>query len=90
VNAYGVEYGAPADATTPSLTSWMAIAYGDAAFLRTDQAFLFTGATLLGVLALASVAVLVGGRVRPAPVQTRGRPHRYSASAAAHARHDRP
>jgi putative ABC transport system permease protein len=41
----------------------MEIAYGDAAFLRTDQAFLFTGTVLLGVLALASVAVLVGGRL---------------------------
>ena len=63
VNAYGLKYGAPADATTPFLTSWTAIAYGDASFLRTDQAFLFTGATLLGLLALASVAVLVGGRL---------------------------
>jgi putative ABC transport system permease protein len=63
VNAYGLKYGASDDATTPSLTSWMVTAYGDASFLRTDQAFLFTGATLLGVLALASVAVLVGGRL---------------------------
>jgi putative ABC transport system permease protein len=63
VNAYGLQYDAPADATTPSLTAWTEIAYGDASFLRTDQAFLFTGATLLGVLALASVAVLVGGRL---------------------------
>jgi putative ABC transport system permease protein len=63
VNAYGLNYGAPADATAPFLTSWMAVAYGDASFLRTDQAFLFTGATLLGVLALASVTVLVGGRL---------------------------
>jgi len=63
VNAHGLKYGAPLDATTPSLTSWMAIAYGDAGFLRTDQSFLFSGATLLGVLALASVAVLVGGRL---------------------------
>ncbi len=62
-DAYGLKYGAPADATTPFLTSWTEVAYGDAAFLRTDQAFLFTGATLLGVLALASVAVLVGGRL---------------------------
>jgi putative ABC transport system permease protein len=63
VNAYGLKYGAPVTATTPSLTSWMAISYGDASFLRTDQSFLFSGATLLGVLALASVAVLVGGRL---------------------------
>jgi putative ABC transport system permease protein len=63
VNAYGLKYGAPADATAPFLTSWMAIAYSDAGFLRTDQAFLFTGTVLLGLLALASVAVLVGGRL---------------------------
>jgi ABC-type antimicrobial peptide transport system permease subunit len=63
VNVYGLKYSAPADATTPFLTSWTGLAYGDAAFLRTDQAFLFTGATLLGLLALASVAVLVGGRL---------------------------
>jgi ABC-type antimicrobial peptide transport system permease subunit len=63
VNAYGLKYGAPADATAPFLTSWMAIAYGDAGFLRTDQSFLFTGTALLGLLALASVTVLVGGRL---------------------------
>ena len=72
VNAYGVNNSAPAegkkgdgpaDATTPSLTSWMETAYSDASFLRTDQSFLFTGTVLLGLLALASVAVLVGGRL---------------------------
>ena len=63
VNAYGLQFDTPADATTPSLTAWTEIAYGDASFLRTDQAFLFTGATLLGVLALASVAILVGSRL---------------------------
>jgi putative ABC transport system permease protein len=49
--------------TSPFLTSWTVIAYGDASFLRSDQAVLLTGATLLGLLALASVAVLVGGRL---------------------------
>jgi putative ABC transport system permease protein len=63
VNAYGATYGAPASATAPFLTSWTQVAYGDASFVRTDQSFLFAGATLLGVLALASVAVLVGGRL---------------------------
>ncbi|HXC83880.1 MAG TPA: FtsX-like permease family protein [Trebonia sp.] len=66
VNAYGLKYSAPADATAPFLTSWTEVAYGDAAFLRTDQAFLFTGTVLLGLLALASVAVLVGGRLAEA------------------------
>jgi putative ABC transport system permease protein len=63
VDAYGVSNGTPANATTPFLTSWMETAYSDASFLRTDQAFLFTGTVLLGLLALASVAVLVGGRL---------------------------
>ena len=62
VNAF-VNAHSSSNASAPFLTSWTATAYGDAAFLRTDQAFLFTGATLLGVLALASVAVLVGGRL---------------------------
>ena len=62
VNAYSD--GNPA---SPGLTSWTAIAYGDSSFLRTDQAFLLTGATLLGLLALASVAVLVGAGWRKAP-----------------------
>jgi putative ABC transport system permease protein len=63
VNAYGLKYNAPANATRPFLTPWTETAYSDASFLRTDQSFLFTGATLLGLLALASVAVLVGGRL---------------------------
>jgi putative ABC transport system permease protein len=63
VNAYGLNYNAPSNGTKPFLTPWTATAYGDAAFLRTDQSFLFSGATLLGLLALASVAVLVGGRL---------------------------
>ncbi len=57
MNAYGTS------STSPFLTSWTVIAYGDASFLRSDQGLLLTGATLLGLLALASVAVLVGGRL---------------------------
>jgi putative ABC transport system permease protein len=62
VNAF-VNTHSSGNASSPFLTSWMVTAYGDAGFLRTDQAFLFTGTTLLGLLALASVAVLVGGRL---------------------------
>jgi putative ABC transport system permease protein len=62
VNAF-VNAHSSNNTSAPFFTSWTAIAYGDASFLRTDQAFLFTGATLLGLLALASVAVLVGGRL---------------------------
>jgi putative ABC transport system permease protein len=67
VNGYGngiqQNKGGPTATTTPFLTPWTDTAYTDAGFLRTDQAFLFTGATLIGLLALASVAVLVGGRL---------------------------
>jgi putative ABC transport system permease protein len=48
---------------SPFLTSWTMVAYQDSSFLRSDQAVLLTGATLLGLLALASVAVLVGSRL---------------------------
>ena len=51
------------NATSPFLTSWTVTADQDNSFVRSDQALLFTGAVLLGVLALASVAVLVGGRL---------------------------
>jgi ABC-type antimicrobial peptide transport system permease subunit len=51
------------NASSPYLYSWTAVAYDDSSFLRSDQALLLTGATLLGLLALASVAVLVGGRL---------------------------
>jgi putative ABC transport system permease protein len=63
VNAYGVKNGASAYATTPLLISWTVVADQDSSFVRSDQAFPLTGATLLGLLALASVAVLVGGRL---------------------------
>jgi ABC-type antimicrobial peptide transport system permease subunit len=62
VNAF-VNTHSSNNASSPFLTSWTQTAYSDASFLRTDQTFLFTGATLLGLLALASVAVLVGGRL---------------------------
>jgi putative ABC transport system permease protein len=51
------------NASSPFLTSWTVTADQDSSFLRSDQAVLFTGTVLLGLLALASVAVLVGGRL---------------------------
>jgi putative ABC transport system permease protein len=63
VNAYGIKNGASTNATTPLLISWTVVASQDSSFLRTDQALLLSGATLLGLLALASVAVLVGSRL---------------------------
>jgi putative ABC transport system permease protein len=61
VRTYSSEYGG--NASTPYLTPWTVTAYQDSGFLRIDQGFLFTGTVLLGLLALASVAVLVGGRL---------------------------
>ncbi|HEY1918594.1 MAG TPA: ABC transporter permease [Streptosporangiaceae bacterium] len=54
------------NSSSPFLTSWTMTAYSDASFLRSDQVVLLIGATLLGLLALASVAVLVGGRLAEA------------------------
>jgi putative ABC transport system permease protein len=50
-------------ASSAFLTSWTVTADQDSSFLRSDQAVLLTGATLLSLLALASVAVLVGSRL---------------------------
>jgi len=61
--AIAVFVNAHSNASSPFLTSWTVIAYDDSSFLRSDQTVLLTGATLLGLLALASVAVLVGGRL---------------------------
>jgi putative ABC transport system permease protein len=49
--------------SSPYLISWTVAASQDTGFLRSDQGLLLTGATLLGLLALATVAVLVGGRL---------------------------
>jgi putative ABC transport system permease protein len=45
------------------LISWQSIAAKDGLIVSIEQAILLTGATLLGLLALASVALLVGGRM---------------------------
>jgi ABC-type antimicrobial peptide transport system permease subunit len=58
VNAHSTD-----SASSPFLTSWTVTADQDSSFVRSDQAVLLTGAVLLGLLALASVAVLVGGRL---------------------------
>ncbi len=48
---------------SPSLMSWQAVAAGDALLVTDEQQVLSVGAWLLGLLAVASVAVLVGGRM---------------------------
>jgi putative ABC transport system permease protein len=45
------------------LESWQDIRYGDAKLVRNEQRALLTGSWLLGLLAFASIAVLVGGRM---------------------------
>jgi putative ABC transport system permease protein len=45
------------------LISWQAIAAKDGLVVSIERAILLTGSTLLGLLALASVALLVGGRM---------------------------
>jgi ABC-type lipoprotein release transport system permease subunit len=52
-----------ASLAAPYLVSWQYIARQDATMARDDQRVLLTGSGLLGVLAVASVAVLVGGRM---------------------------
>ena len=47
----------------PLLNTWQQIASADALLVTDEQAVLTPGAVLLGLLALASVAVLVGGRL---------------------------
>src|SRR4029077_8133310 len=49
-------------ASWQSLTSWQSIATGDALLVTDEQQVLTPGAFLLGLLAVARVAVLVGGR----------------------------
>jgi putative ABC transport system permease protein len=46
-----------------NMLSWQSIATGDALLVTDEQQVLMPGALLLGLLAIASVAVLVGGRM---------------------------
>jgi putative ABC transport system permease protein len=50
-------------ASAPVLTAWPGIAAADALLVQDEQQVLAPGAWLLGLLAAASVAVLVGGRL---------------------------
>jgi putative ABC transport system permease protein len=53
----------PDDARPPDLQAWQDIAHQAANLVRNEQRALTTGGWLLGILAAASVAVLVGGRM---------------------------
>ena len=60
INAY---YQGHPQAGPVNLLSWQSIATGDALLVTDEQQVLTPGAWLLGLLAMASVAVLVGGRM---------------------------
>jgi len=49
--------------TAPFLTSWQSISQQDATLVKSEQLVMLVGSWLLAILAVASVAVLVGGRM---------------------------
>jgi len=62
-SAFANRYNANASPTAPFLSSWQSIRDGDAQVLVKVRLVLLTGSWLLALLALASVVVLVGGRM---------------------------
>jgi ABC-type lipoprotein release transport system permease subunit len=61
--AFVSRYNANTSPTAPYLVSWQDLRVGDAEVTSKVQLILFTGSWLLALLAIASVAVLVGGRM---------------------------
>jgi len=49
--------------TAPFVTSWQSISQQDATLVKSEQLVMLVGSWLLAILAVASVAVLVGGRM---------------------------
>lgn len=62
-SAFADHYNANISPAAPYLLSWQRIRSGDAQVLAKVQTVLSTGSWLLALLAIASVAVLVGGRM---------------------------
>ena len=62
-SAFADRYNANTSPSAPYLLSWQRIRSGDAQVLIKVQTVLSTGSWLLALLAIASVAVLVGGRM---------------------------
>ena len=62
----GHDIVAPITLDTPPifLESWQNLRYADEKLVRNEQRALLTGSWLLALLALASITVLVGGRMR--------------------------
>ena len=61
--AFAARYDASASPTAPYLSSWQRIRDGDAEVIARVQQVLYFGSLLLALLAIASVVVLVGGRM---------------------------
>jgi putative ABC transport system permease protein len=57
------EYGSRPSPGSPGLIAWQAIQSGDGLLVQDEQSVLSPGAWLAGLLALACVAVLAGGRM---------------------------
>jgi putative ABC transport system permease protein len=57
------DHAAVAGQTPVNLVAWQSIAYNDGLLVQDEQQVLTTGAWLAGLLAMASVAVLAGGRM---------------------------
>jgi len=62
-SVFADRYDANASPTAPTLFSWQSIRDGDAQVIAKVQKVLLTGSWLLALLAVASVTVLVGGRM---------------------------
>ena len=58
-----VDEHSSASFSAPSLEAWQGLKSDDANLVRNEQRALLTGSSLLSLLALASIAVLVGGRM---------------------------
>ena len=61
--AFANEYGNKPSFNTPVLIPWQAIQTGSGLLVQDEQQVLSPGALLAGLLAIASVAVLAGGRM---------------------------
>jgi ABC-type lipoprotein release transport system permease subunit len=61
--AFVTRYGSSNDPAAPSMASWPGIAAADGLLVQDEQQVLSPGAWLAGLLALATVAVLAGGRM---------------------------
>jgi ABC-type antimicrobial peptide transport system permease subunit len=62
-DAFENQYDINASSTAPYLMSWQDISQQDAKLVQNEQKVLLIGSWMLGLLAVASVAVLVGGRI---------------------------